>query len=355
MENSGIMFREITIGSMAVKNRFVFAAAQDHLDSDPGRRAGRFGSLASGGVGLVISGATDFADIEGWRGAIEAVHKNGGKIAPQIIPDKIKDALPSVVPPECPFFGPALYPYREHRPYTEEEILGFISQYAARAEIAKSLGADGVEIHGAHHAIPMCFLSPLTNRRDDRWGGPLENRLRFHRELLSAVRARVGAEFPVMLKLGVEDAIPGGFRLEEGREAARILSEAGFDAIEVSQGLMNSSLGFEGTPLRPDIRKPEQEAYFRSWSRAVKAEVKKPVIVTGGIFSIETVESVIGSGDADMVSMCRALLREPGLVDRWKSGDTHRATCISCNKCTTELLLKGQPLECFLDLKKSHA
>jgi 2,4-dienoyl-CoA reductase-like NADH-dependent reductase (Old Yellow Enzyme family) len=76
------------------------------------------------------------------------------------------------------------------------------------------------------------------------------------------------------------------------------------------------------------------------------------VLVTGGIFSLETAESVVSSGDADMVTMCRALLREPGLIKRWHSGDTRRATCISCNKCTTELLVKGQPLECFLDLKK---
>ena len=347
-----MMFQPITINNVVLKNRFVFAAADDNLNKDVYRRVQRYAALAAGGVGLIVSGATTFADSEGWRKVIDAVHHNGGKIFCQLVPTKIFDRMVSRLPADNEYFSPLMYPYREHQAFSEEEIFGFIEQYVERAALARQLGADGVEIHAAHHSIPATFLSPYTNQRSDSWGGSLENRLRFHKEVYKAVRAKVGADFPLIIKLGVEDAIAKGLRFEEGRQAAAILAEHGFDAVEVSQGLMivDTNMTLRGMPMRTGIIKPEQEAYFRDWSREIKKEISKPVILTGGMFSYETVKKLIDEGYADMVSMCRALIRESGLVERWQQGDIRRATCVACNKCTFELLSKGLPLECYLDL-----
>jgi len=348
------LFRPIIINRTRIKNRFAFAAAADHMDKLPDRRIKRFSDLAAGGVGMIISGATTFTDKTNWQQIILAVHANGGNITPQILPQRINDALVSVLPTENKYFSPLIFPYRKHRAYDDTDIANFISQYAASARTAKALGADGVEVHAAHHSIPATFLSPYTNTRTDKWGGSLENRIRFHKEVYTAIRGAVGADFPIIIKLGVQDMTPDGLKYEEGKLAAIMLAEHGYDAIEVSQGLQYAELNenLDGLPLRSHILRPEQEAYFRDWSRGVKAAITKPVILTGGIFSFEVAKSIVESGDADMISLCRALIREPGLINRWQQGDVRRATCTACNKCTLELLAKGQPLECFLDMHK---
>ncbi len=332
----GILFTPITVNRTVIANRFEFAAAKDHLDCDPVRRQARYAAVAAGGVGLIVSGATTFADRDGWRAVIRAVHANGGLIMPQLVPDPLPGALVAELP---------------HRRYSGEEIAATIRQYADRAAAAKALGADGVEIHAAHNSRCAQFLSPLTNRRDDEWGGSLENRLRFHREIYTAIREKVGGDFPVIIKLGVEDAKPGGLTFAEGRRAAVMLAAHGYDAIEISLGLQDygKTPPFQATPLRSFVKKPDGEAYFREWSREIKAAVKKPVILTGGILSPGVAAKIVAEGCADIVGMCRALIREPRLVTRWRGGDLAPAVCASCNKCVTELYARGLPLECQLE------
>ncbi len=174
-----------------------------------------------------------------------------------------------------------------------------------------------------------------------------------HCEIIKAIRAEIGDDFPVIIKLGIQDGVANGLGAEEGKVAAQIIAEAGYDAIEISQGLQDlSSESWDGTPMRSNINKPEDEAYFRDWAREVKQLISKPIILTGGIRSYEVAEKIIANNDADMLGMCRPFIREPELIKRWQNGDHSKATCISCNKCITELLLNGLPLECYLDKKE---
>jgi len=163
---------------------------------------------------------------------------------------------------------------------TRDEILEIIEAFGSAAKRAREAGFDAVQIHGAHAFLLAQFLSPYTNRRDDEWGGSLENRLRFHIEVYKAIRRNVGEDYPVLIKLGVEDGFPGGLDLTEGKRAAQILAEIGFDALEISQGLRGEM--FEGTEFRTRIDGPEREAYFRAWGKEVKQNVNVPVMMVGG-------------------------------------------------------------------------
>ncbi|MDT8901575.1 hypothetical protein [Anaeroselena agilis] len=335
---SEILFQPITVNRTVIVNRLAFAAAKDYLDGDTVRRQARYATVAAGGTGLIIAGAADLGNRDGWRAVVGAVHANGGKIMPQLAP------LPSDVSAEQP------------SRLSGGEIAAMICQYADQAAAAKALGADGVEIHAAHNSHCARFLSPLTNTRRDEWGGSLENRLRLHREIYTAVRKKVGDEFPVIIKLGIEDAQPGGLKFAEGRQAAAILATHGYDAIEVSLGLRDHHTAppFPATPPQSFIIKSHGEARLREWSKDIKALVKKPLILTGGITSPVVAARLVADGYADIVGMCRAVISEPRLVARWHDGDLSPAPCNSCNKCVTELYAKGLPLECHT-AKKSLA
>ena len=348
-------FEPIRIGGLEIENRFLMSAAVDGLAADPAARARRFSILAQGGVGLVVAGRVGSAD-ELFGKAVEAVHKAGGKIALQLLSraglgfDPSRDApAASVVASESPIFND-VFPFGPHHEAGRFEIEAMVEEFAAAARLAKGLGVDAVEIHAAHNSALMQYLTPLVNRRRDEWGGTMENRLRLHRLVYDAVRAEVGALVPIVVKLGVADVFPGGLTIEEGVVAAKLLAEHGYDAIEVSQGLQDfrDAKTLVGTPLRMHTMKTGQEAYFRDWCRQVKRAISKPAILTGGIRSFEIAEEVLSTDDADMIGMCRPLIREPGLVKRWREGDRKRATCISCNRCGAELM-EGRPLSGVLE------
>jgi 2,4-dienoyl-CoA reductase-like NADH-dependent reductase (Old Yellow Enzyme family) len=141
----------------------------------------------------------------------------------------------------------------------------------------------------------------------------------------------------VLIKLGVEDGFPGGLEFREGRMAAQLLAQWGFDALEISQGLRGKA--FEGTAARTKIDNVDREGYFRDWCKGVKSQLSVPVMMVGGLRTFELMEEVIQEGDADFISLSRPLIREPGIINRWKGGDRNRATCISCNMCMSSQLL----------------
>ncbi len=194
---------------------------------------------------------------------------------------------------------------------------------------------DAVQLHGAHGYLINQFLSPLTNRRTDEYGGSVENRCRFMLEVYEAAREMAGPDFPVLTKLNAEDHLEGGLDIEDGVYAAKKLSDAGIDAIEVSTGTLPSG---ENGPTRGRINKPEKEAYNLGPAREVKAAVDCPVMVVGGFRSYEVSEKAIGEEGMNYVSMSRPLIREPGLPNRWRKGDRGPAKCISCGKCFASAL-----------------
>jgi len=193
-------------------------------------------------------------------------------------------------------------------------------------------------------------LSPITNKRKDIYGSSLENRAKIHSEICRKIREKVGENFPIIIKLGLQDAfLNEGLTFLEGKKLAILMESFGFDAIEISQGLQDFN-SWDGTPMRM-VNKIEDEAYFRKWSREIKKEVKIPVILTGGLKSYEIIDEIIRNKEADFVGLCRPLIREENLVNRWQMGDCEKAKCTSCKMCITELLMQGKPLECYVNKK----
>ena len=374
-----ILFESINIGRVELRNRFVMSAAADNLSTETGHvsseQISRFSDLAKGGVGLIISGAitvhptgtshsgspTLAADdaIKGWKRLTTAVHGRGAKIVAQLChsgiwTSKYQNTLgregiaASVLPDDDYYLNRPIFKVGKYHSATEEDLGLVIRAYGTAARRAREAGFDGVQLHGAHDSLLSQFLSSHTNRRDDCWGGSPENRLHLHREIYRLIRERTGSDFPVMIKLGVEDGIgiPGGLRFPEGRTGAISLADLGFDALEISQGLQGDF--WNGTALRTGIDRVEKEAYFRAWCREISEVVKIPTMLVGGLRTFELMEEIVRSHEADFISLCRPLIREPGLINDWQRGDTHRATCISCNKCAMSLA-EGKTLTCSLD------
>jgi 2,4-dienoyl-CoA reductase-like NADH-dependent reductase (Old Yellow Enzyme family) len=182
------------------------------------------------------------------------------------------------------------------------------------------------------------FLSPETNRRTDEWGGSPERRRRFHLEVLRSVRRAVGQNYPVWIKLGLQDHVEGGLTLSEGLETLAALTAEGITAVEVSSGHGTRAVQVDGP-------EDQERSYFRPESMEAKRAVDTPIMLVGGIRSLSLSEDIIGSGDADMISMSRPFIREPDLIARWQRGDSATAKCISCAKCLAAGL-RGRPLRC---------
>ena len=188
---------------------------------------------------------------------------------------------------------------------TEEELADRAKAFAEAAVRVKKAGFDAVEVHAAHGYFLCQFLSPLTNHRTDAYGGSRENRMRFPAEVLKAVRAAVGPDFPVFLRLGGCDYLPDGNTPEDAVYYAEEAVKAGADLIDISGGMCRFT--------RPGHKEP---GYFSDVSEAVRRSVSVPVLVTGGVKTLEDAESILAAGRADLIGVGRSLIRDPGWADR---------------------------------------
>ena len=344
---------------MELKNRFIRSATFDSGADEAGyvteQQIGFYQTLAAGGVGLIITGPANvlpagkfinlsnaiFNDdcIPGYKMLTAAVHDQGAKIAPQLYHAGRDSALywkgkneKAIAPSHVPN-DPHLSPYTcdEYHAATEDEIWEVIRAFGNAAVRAREAGFDAVQIHSAHACLASQFLSPHTNRRSDDWGGSLENRLRYHSEIYRDIKAKAGEDYPVLIKLGVEDQFSGGLEFSEGKRAAQHLAELGYDALEISIGLRGEF--FSGTEFRDKINSLEKEAYFRDWCKEIKALVNVPIMMVGGLRTFELMEEIIQKGDADFISLSRPLIREPNIINEWKNGNRRKPRCVSCNKC----------------------
>ena len=367
-----ILFKPMVIKGMELKNRFVRSATYDGYADQAGQvtddQIRFFEDLAKGGAGLIVTGIAYVHDsgqtspiqnsvttddcIPGLRRLSSAVHDLGAKIAIQLfhagregarfLNTRNREAVGPSVVRDDPYFN------RSYRSMTGEEISQVVSAFGDAARRVREAGFDAVQVHGAHAYLLSQFLSPYLNRRNDQWGGPLENRLRLHREILKDIRAKAGEDYPLLIKLGVQDGFPGGLEFREGALAARFLAEWGVDAIEISSGLRGDR--YEGTEFKTKINRPEREAYFRGWCKAIKREVNIPVMMVGGLRTFALMEEVIERGEADFVSLCRPFIREPFIVNKWKNDADYRPTCISCNQCL-DTIFQGNRVQCMQEAK----
>lgn len=362
------IFEETTINTMTLGNRLVRAATWEGMCAADGRPTEKltncYRDLARGGVGLIITGYA-FVRPEGrqlpctlgahtdkfnpdMKKMVAAVHGEGGKICLQLVhvggQTDVKNAgrtplAPSAVETKQYATVPAAMSFAE--------IQAVVKAFGAAAGRAKACGFDAIQLHGAHGYLINQFLSPLTNKREDEYGGGVDNRCRFLREVYWKVREVVGKDYPVLIKLNGADNLEGGLDLDDAIYAAKQLDREGIDAIEVSGGTPASGAF---SPIRSKINRPEQEAYNLGFCREIKAVVNCPVMVVGGIRSFAVAEQVI-ENDADYVSMARPFIREPALAKRWRSGDHATATCISCSACFLPGIKEGG-IYCVVDKKE---
>lgn len=241
--------------------------------------------------------------IAGLKRLVDAVHEAGNKIGIQIthggsavdndlISDNNKPVAPSAV--KHPGRKDGIEPAELNLEQIEEIRDDFV-QAALRA---KEAGFDMVEIHGAHGYLLNQFFSPLTNQRDDKYGGSFEDRLRFPLEVITAVREVLGDDYPLFYRLGTDDYLPGGLTVDDGVKAAPLLEEAGVDVIDLTGGLRGYSVA------------GNDEGFFLYLARAIKPVTGAKILVTGGIKTPEYANKIVESGDTDLVGVGRAMLKD---------------------------------------------
>lgn len=352
------LFDQTTINGMTLENRLARSATWEGMCDVDGRPFPKlisfYRDMARGKVGLIISGYTfvspegkqlpgkmgihtdDFADV--MKDMTGAVHEEGGKICIQLVhAGGQTDAHNAGQQPLAPS-AVKIDQYPEMpAEMTREDISRITTAFKDGARRAKTWGFDAVQLHGAHGYLINQFLSPLANRRQDEYGGSIENRCRFLLEVYQAVRSAVGPDFPVMIKLNGSDNIAGGLSLEDAVFAAKALDKAGIDCIEVSGGTPASG---DQSPARIKIDSPDKEAYNLALAKHIRAAVNCPIMVVGGFRSFEVAEKTIQE-TADYVTMARPFIREPALAKRWQEGDRSLARCISCNGCFKPGLKEG--------------
>ena len=229
-----------------------------------------------------------------------------------------------------PSLGPsaaAHAPEYAGRAMTTEEVQRVPELFARAARRAQLAGFDGVELHMAHGFLFSEFLSPFFNKREDEYGGSQENRTRLAVQTIVAVHDTCGRDFPVIAKINSEDGVEGGMTLEMALLSARMMQQAGLDGLEISGGFC--------------FQKKQYPAAFavmghhggREAARRFHEELSIPVIMVGGIRTFDFAEDILARGEADMVGLCRPLIREPSLGRRWHRGETVPSDCLSCNAC----------------------
>ncbi|MBW2731653.1 MAG: NADH:flavin oxidoreductase/NADH oxidase family protein [Deltaproteobacteria bacterium] len=222
----------------------------------------------------------------------------------------------NVSPSATPFSKKLKAFFSTPRELTSDEILDLVNRFGVAAAIVKEAGFTGVQIHGAHGYLVSQFLSPLSNQREDEWGGSPGKRMRFVLEVYRAIREAVGAEFPVGIKLNSADFQRGGFTEEESLQVIRALATAGVDGVEISGGTYEAPAMSKGKRESTRLR----EAYFIEFAKKVRETTPVPLIVTGGFRTKAGMEAALRGGDLDFIGMARPLAMLPDFPNQLLSG-----------------------------------
>ncbi|WP_340268105.1 oxidoreductase [Sphingobium mellinum] len=233
-------------------------------------------------------------------------------------------------------------------PMTKAMIDTIVEAYAGCASRMQQYGLDGVEVHCAHGYLPGQFLSPTTNRREDEYGGPFENRARFIMEILAAVRAAVSPDFVVGVRLA-PDLVVGGAGVEDNLKVARLLEAAGLvDYLNVSTGSYNSAAKMIGGMYEPT-------GYQMPLTASVRDATGLPVLATGRYRTLEEADQAIREGGADMIGMVRAMIADPHLVTKSLAGRAEEVRpCIGCNQACVARAAMGLGIECTVNACAGH-
>lgn len=369
--NYSHVFEPGKIGKLEIRNRIVMPAMGTNFakaDGSVGQRTiNYYKARARGGTGLItvetcaitpaggraVACSLSLHDgkfLPGMRDLTDAVHAYGAKISVQLnhtgrqavmeSNNRLVPVAPSPIP--CPMvscYDIGVVP----RELTPDEIEQIIEHYAAAALRAMASGFDAVELHGAHGYLINEFLSPLTNRRSDEYGGSFEKRLTFARKVIGAVRDKVGPDFPIIIRLNAEDHMDGGLEMNDTKMIAAAVVEAGVDCISVSSGMYPSLYRV----LAPIYLKP---AFLMPFCAEVKSVVNVPVIGVGRISNLALADKVLSQKMADFVAIGRAQIAEPEIVNKSREGQLKDIrNCIYCNFCSMDRLLALMRLRCAVN------
>jgi 2,4-dienoyl-CoA reductase-like NADH-dependent reductase (Old Yellow Enzyme family) len=345
---SGI-FEPFQINHLHIKNRFVRSATVDNLGKNQAVSQAQldfYRELAIGEVGLIISSGL-FPSLDGWaapgqlgihedsmlpslKKLADEVHRHGGKIAAQLMHagwfGNPRQSGLQLVGPTATVNPANQLPVRE---LSGDEVYEHIDQFVQAGRRAIEAGFDAVQIHAAHGWLVSAFLSPVTNRRQDEWGGSAEKRAAFVVKIVEGIRRLAGPDYPVLIKLGLKDYHPQGKTIDEGIASARLFIQAGLDAVEVSEGV-------EEEPFH-HIRQNATRPYYEEECRRAAKVLDKPLILVGGMRRLEDMEKIVEEGTAAAVSLCRPFIMDQHIVSRFRQGTLKESACISCNGCITEM------------------
>jgi len=351
------------IGNLVIKNRFVRSATYMRMATEEGYVTNDllaiYKNLAKGGVGLIITGyayvhpsgksfpgqlgADEDKSIDNLKRIASVIHQNDQscKVICQLAHSGRQSYfLDTTLAPSA-----VLEPITGNVPkeMTNEEIDEITESFAKAAQRAYEAGFNGIQFHGAHGYLLSEFLSPYTNKRTDEYGGTIDNRIRIFEEIYKRTRDIVGKDFPILAKINGTDFLEGGLELIESKKIAARLSSMGFAAIEISGGMWEVVMRTKGDlgwypamnpESRLNINSKDKEAYHKIYAKEIKSEIKIPLILVGGMRSLDVIDNILTEGIADFVSLSRPLIREPDLPNKWLKGTgENTCKCISCNGC----------------------
>lgn len=352
------ILKPLHLGFTTIKNRVVMGSMHTGLEDrfyNYPKLAAYFGERAKGGAGLLITGGISpnrqgwllpaggtmntLGDIAPHRLVTHAVHKHGAKILLQILHAGRYGYQPFVVS-ASPIKSP-ISPFKP-REMSDKQILNTIQDYVRTASIAKKAGYDGVEIMGSEGYLLNQFLSRHVNQRADRWGGPIENRMRFAVEIVKAIREEIGEKFIICFRLSLLDLVHDGNTMQDVITVAKALEKAGIT-------LLNTGIGWHEARI-PTIVTSVPRAAFVDYTAEVKKHVAVPVIASNRINMPDTAEEILASGQADMVQMARPFLADAFWVNKTATNRVDEInTCIACNQACLDHTFKNQRATCLVN------
>ncbi|WP_030377929.1 MULTISPECIES: NADPH-dependent 2,4-dienoyl-CoA reductase [unclassified Streptomyces] len=353
----------LDLGFVTLPNRVLMGSMHvglEEAENGFARMAEFYAARARGGVGLIVTGGiapneagrpyeggaklTTGAEAEQHRVITDAVHREGGRIALQLLHFGRYAYHRDLVAP-----SPLQAPISPHVPreLTDAEVEETVEDYVRAARLARRAGYDGVEIMGSEGYLINEFVAACTNHRTDRWGGPYENRMRFPVEIVRRVREAVGEGFLLVYRLSMLDLVPGGSTPEEVVTLAKAVEAAGAT-------LLNTGIGWHEARI-PTIATSVPRGAYTWVTERLMGQVSVPLVTTNRINTPEVAERVLAEGRADMVSMARPFLADPDFVAKAAAGASDTInTCIGCNQACLDHTFGGKITSCLVNPRACH-
>ena len=351
------LFRPLELGCVTLPNRIMMGSMHTGYEARNAMAelAAFYAERARGGAALIVTGGyspNDAGNLSAHRAQFstsedaarhrpitEAVHAAGGRIVLQLLHSGRYGFHDRIVAPSA-----VKSPINPHAPreMTGAEIEQALADFANAARLAREAGYDGVELMGSEGYLITQFLAPRTNHRADEWGGPLENRMRFATEVVRRTREAAGGDFIIVYRISALELVEGGLSGEEIVEVARAVEAAG-------ASLINSGIGWHEARV-PTIAQAVPRGAFAWATRRLKQAVRIPVIASNRINAPEIAEEILARGDADMVSLARAMLADPEFAAKASRGDRAGINiCIACNQACLDHYFIGEPASCVVN------